>query len=518
LSYIHYDESRDFSVIHRNIDSGSVYLNDDWEPKLGDFIHSMKIKASERHQSFNIDKVWISTTDGYTDPTYIEKKIANHKSDMYSFGIVMFELLCGRRAVNMVDQDNKYLAPLAITHYREKKLNEIIDWDLWNQMDSQSFDIFAEIAYDCLKEERSQRPNIDEIVPKLEKALKHARENKPLKNRASCLRPFLREGAPVVIFLYIFFLVSRAQLPRRESRLQPVGMDLPNRVGTVEKRKPIKLELRSINKVYCNVKEYTVTQSKCHKNLVSTLSNLKHKNLVSLVGFCDENDDKIIIIRNETARGMLVEYLSDSMILTWVRRLEICVGVAHALSYIHYDEQRDFSIILRSIDSSRVLLNDEWVPKLSDFTFSMKIKASQRHHSFHTNRLAYVNGYADPAYLETKRVNHKSDMYSFGIVLFELLCGRKSIIDDKDDNHLAPLAITHYHEKKLENMIDHDLLKQMDLHSFNLLAEIAYECLAEERSRRPNIDDIPPRLERALELARVNSRVRPLIISFIALP
>ncbi|GJZ49156.1 kinase-like domain, phloem protein 2-like protein [Tanacetum coccineum] len=168
------------SVIHRNIDSGSVYLNDDWEPKLGDFTGSMKIKASERHRSFNTDKVW--STDGYTDPTYIETKRANHKSDMYSFGIVMFELLCGRRAVNKDDQDNKYLAPLAITHYREKKHNEIIDWDLWNQMDSQSFDIFAEIAYDCLKEERSQRPNIDEIVPKLEKALKHARENKPVRH------------------------------------------------------------------------------------------------------------------------------------------------------------------------------------------------------------------------------------------------------------------------------------------------------------------------------------------------
>ncbi|GKA71712.1 kinase-like domain, phloem protein 2-like protein [Tanacetum coccineum] len=237
---------------------------------------------------------------------------------------------------------------------------------------------------------------------------------------------------------------------------------------------------------------------------ISMLSNLKHKNLVSLVGFCDENDEKIIIIRNETARGMLIEYLSDSMMLTWVRRLEICVGVAHALSYIHYDEPRDFSVIHRYIASSRVLLNDEWEPKLSDFGVSMKIKASQRHHSFHTNRLEYVNGYADPAYLETKRVNHKSDMYSFGIVLFELLCGRKSIIDDKDDNHLAPLAITHYREKKLENMIDHDLFKQMDLHSFNMFAEIAYECLAEERSRRPNIDDIVPRLEKALELARVN--------------
>ncbi|GKD27101.1 kinase-like domain, phloem protein 2-like protein, partial [Tanacetum coccineum] len=103
-----------------------------------------------------------------------------------------------------------------------------------------------------------------------------------------------------------------------------------------------------------------------------------------------------------------------------------------------------------------------------------------------------------------ENVNHKSDMYLFGIVLFELPCGRESIIDDKGDNHLAPLAISHYREKKLENMIDHDLLKQMDLHSFNMFAEIVYECLAEERSRRPNIDDIVPRLEKALELAREN--------------
>ncbi|GJU10050.1 kinase-like domain, phloem protein 2-like protein [Tanacetum coccineum] len=134
---------------------------------------------------------------------------------------------------------------------------------------------------------------------------------------------------------------------------------------------------------------------------ISMLSRLKHKNVVSLVGFCDENDEKIIIIRNETARGMLSKYLSDSMSLTWVRRLEICVGLAHALSYIHYDEPRDFSVIHRAIECSRILLNDKWEPKLSGFEHSMKIKASQRHHSFHTNRVKGVKGYVDPTCLET---------------------------------------------------------------------------------------------------------------------
>ncbi|GJX41693.1 kinase-like domain, phloem protein 2-like protein [Tanacetum coccineum] len=240
---------------------------------------------------------------------------------------------------------------------------------------------------------------------------------------------------------------------------------------------------------------------------ISTLSSLKHKNLVSLVGFCDENDEKIIINKDETRRS-LSNYLTDPMLLTWVQRLKISVGIAHALSNIHYDEARDFSVIHRVITSGRVVLSVDWEPKLSDFDCSMKIRASERNHSFHTNRLEYVNGYEDPSYIETKRVSHKSDIYSFGIVLFELLCGRESIIDDDDndddDKYLGPSAIFHYRKKILEELIDPVLWKQMDLQSFDMFAEIAYECLNEERSRRPNIDDIVPRLEKALELAREN--------------
>ncbi|GJU24605.1 kinase-like domain, phloem protein 2-like protein [Tanacetum coccineum] len=228
------------------------------------------------------------------------------------------------------------------------------------------------------------------------------------------------------------------------------------------------------------------------------LSTLKHKNLVSLVGFCDENDEKIIILRLDT-RGSLVNHLSDSKWLTWVRRLEICLGLAHALSYIHYDEQRDFSVMHRNIDSETVLLNDNWEPKLSEFRLSLKIKASQRHHSFHTNKVSSRDGYTDPTYEKTKSANHKSDMYSFGIVMFELLCGRKVVIDDDQDNkYLASVVVAHYREKKLNEIIDWDLWNQMDSQSFNIFAEIAYDCLNEEPSEHPNIGEIVTRLEKAL--------------------
>nr|GEX36872.1 putative reverse transcriptase domain-containing protein [Tanacetum cinerariifolium] len=148
LSYIHYDEHRYFSVIHRNIDSETILLNDNSEPKLCEFRFSMKIEASQRHHSFRVDKVW----------------------DMEGHG---------KEVIND-DQDNKYLAPMAILHYREEKLEDLVEWNLWKQIDSQSFKVFTEIAYDCLNEERSQRPNINDIVMKLEKALELAPVNQPV--------------------------------------------------------------------------------------------------------------------------------------------------------------------------------------------------------------------------------------------------------------------------------------------------------------------------------------------------
>nr|GEV66583.1 receptor-like tyrosine-protein kinase kin-15 [Tanacetum cinerariifolium] len=246
---------------------------------------------------------------------------------------------------------------------------------------------------------------------------------------------------------------------------------------------------------------------------ISLLSTLKHKNLVSFVGFCDDNDEKIIIYKRET-RGSLYSHLSDSMSLTWMRRLEISVGIAHALSYIYYDESRDFSVIHRNIDSPSIYINDDWEPKLGDFIRSMKIKASERHQSFDTDKVWSTNVYTDPTYIETKRVNHKSDMYSFGIVMFELLlCGRTALINDD----LALVAVTHYREKKLDEIVDSDLRKQMDSESFNIFAETAYDCLNEERSQRPNIDEIVPKLEKALKHARENKPVRHLLFSSIFL-
>ncbi|PWA99805.1 protein kinase-like domain-containing protein [Artemisia annua] len=240
---------------------------------------------------------------------------------------------------------------------------------------------------------------------------------------------------------------------------------------------------------------------------ISMLSSLKHENLVSIVGFCDEKNEKIVINKYE-AKGSLDNYLSDPS-LTWFQRLQICLGVARALSYIHYDEGRDFSVIHRNIKSSKILLDDKWEPKLSGFELSMTNIASRRHRLCLTDACGTI-GYVDPTYAKTGCVTHKSDMYSFGIVLFEVLFGRKAILN-KRDIKLAQLAKTHYEYGQLNDMIDPHLRKQMDQQSFSIFARTAYYCLKEQRAERLNIDQTVVRLEKTLELqSKHENAVRPI--------
>ncbi|GKE36295.1 kinase-like domain, phloem protein 2-like protein, partial [Tanacetum coccineum] len=338
LSYIHYDESRDFSVIHRSIDSPTVYLNDDWEPKLGDFIGSMKIKPSKRLRSFNTDKVWI-TTDGYTDPTYIKTKCVSQKSDIYSFEIVLFELLCGRKSISE-HPDNKYLSTLAIFHYKKKILEEIVDPVLWKQMDPQSFNVFAQSAYDCLNEERSQRPNIDEIVARLESALKLQMERQNdeqsiVAAEVEVTSSNYDKGSLTPITTHVESHVSKntksflKDLSHLKLSLEDIA-SATNDFGQENIIRKFRFGL-IYNGHLLHSKLDIVAKRLYHRCLkdeskkfwteISILSSLEHKNLVSLIGFYEDVDEKIIMYKKE-ANESLEKYLSD-VTLTWMQRLKI---------------------------------------------------------------------------------------------------------------------------------------------------------------------------------------------------
>ncbi|KAJ0736273.1 putative protein kinase RLK-Pelle-CrRLK1L-1 family [Helianthus annuus] len=237
---------------------------------------------------------------------------------------------------------------------------------------------------------------------------------------------------------------------------------------------------------------------------VSMLSDLKHPNIVSIVGFCDEQHEKIIVTTYEAKNGSLKEHLSNPN-LTWTQRLKICVGVARALSYLHYDEGRGYGVIHLNINSSTILLDKNWEPKLSGFKVSIKQSLNRMDQVVLSEPIGTI-GYLDPEIGKTKGVTCKSDIYAFGVVLFEILCGRRAYIRNDANRLLAALVMQHYENDTLPDIIHPDLKNQMSgyqisVRSLRTYSETAYSCLKEERSHRPHMFSIVNKLEKALEKA-----------------
>ncbi|MFS7990731.1 putative protein kinase RLK-Pelle-CrRLK1L-1 family [Helianthus anomalus] len=146
---------------------------------------------------------------------------------------------------------------------------------------------------------------------------------------------------------------------------------------------------------------------------ISVLSNLKHKNSVSIIGFCDEVDEMMIVTMYE-ATGSLGRYINSSN-LTWKQRLRICVGLAHALSSIHYDEGRDYGIIHCNITSDPILLDENGEAKLFSFEFSIQQSVNYKDQVCPCEHTG-IMGCVDPAIEKTGGVTHKLDIYSFDVV------------------------------------------------------------------------------------------------------
>ncbi|XP_042758545.2 uncharacterized protein LOC111908106 [Lactuca sativa] len=227
------------------------------------------------------------------------------------------------------------------------------------------------------------------------------------------------------------------------------------------------------------------------------LSRYTHENLISLLGFCDGDGEKILAYEY-ASHGSLDRHLS-SMTLTWTQRLKICLGAARGLCYLHDPKETRERVIHRDIKSSNILLDENWNVKVSDMGLS-KIGPANQLQSFLATNVVGTFFYIDPMYMETSILTKESDVYSFGVVLFEVLCG--SLCYETKTNH-HPQSLVRwwkkcYKEKKMEEIIFHHLKQDMDLRSLETFSEIAYRCLQKSRSERPKMSYVVEKLEAAL--------------------
>ncbi|CAH8353975.1 unnamed protein product [Eruca vesicaria subsp. sativa] len=219
---------------------------------------------------------------------------------------------------------------------------------------------------------------------------------------------------------------------------------------------------------------------------LETIGRIRHRNIVSLHGYALSSVGNLLFydyMENGSLWDLLHVGTLKKVKLDWETRLKIAVGAAQGLAYLHHDCTP--RIIHRDIKSSNILLDENFVAHLSDFGIAKSIPTSKTHAS--TYVLGTI-GYIDPEYARTSRLNEKSDIYSFGIVLLELLTGKKAV--DNEAN-LHQLILSKADDNTVMEAVDPEVtVTCMDLGHIRKTFKLALLCTKRNPLERPTMLEV----------------------------
>ncbi|KAK9675471.1 hypothetical protein RND81_11G009100 [Saponaria officinalis] len=233
---------------------------------------------------------------------------------------------------------------------------------------------------------------------------------------------------------------------------------------------------------------------------VSLLSRIHHRNLVPLIGYCEEASNRILVyeyMHNGTLRDHIHDPVKQQR-LDWLTRLRIAEDAAKGLEYLHTGCNP--SIIHRDVKTSNILLDVNMRAKVADFGLSRQAEEDLTHIS---SVARGTLGYLDPEYYANQQLTEKSDVYSFGIVLLELISGRKPITEEYGiDWNIVHWARSLIRKGDVGSMIDPLLSGTMKLESVWRVAEIAIQCVEQHGVSRPKMQEIILAIQDAVKLEK----------------
>ncbi|KAL7098076.1 hypothetical protein ACP275_10G183100 [Erythranthe tilingii] len=241
---------------------------------------------------------------------------------------------------------------------------------------------------------------------------------------------------------------------------------------------------------------------------LSTVSRLKNEHFVGLLGYCLESDNRILVYEFATMGSLHdvlhgrkgVQGAEPGPVLTWGQRVKVALGAAKGLEFLH--EKCQPSIVHRDVRSSNVLLFDDFVAKIADF--SLTNQSSDTAARLHSTRVLGTFGYHAPEYAMTGQITQKSDVYSFGVVLLELLTGRKPVDHTmpKGQQSLVTWATPRLSEDKVKQCVDPKLNDDYPPKAIAKMAAVAALCVQYEADFRPNMTIVVKALQPLLNSSK----------------
>ncbi|CAI9269060.1 unnamed protein product [Lactuca saligna] len=454
LKYLHSGLGEHNRVIHRDMKSANILLDDNLEAKICDFGLS-RFGARNLEDTQLITK--IAGTRFYMDPLYAERSRLTKESDMYSFGVVMFEMSSGTLVYNQKcfgdDENPQYLFDVVRSCYDDDKKaarpDKLIDPFIKDHTDMNSFNTFNKIAHKCVNLKLEQRPTMEKIIRKIEQALEIQlnHDESPTTRSLDSFQIPLEEinlatqnfNHETCIGEYEYGVVHRGQLYERWQN-RTMAITRLNREGYRSWGQDVNKELRM-------------------------LSRFHHQNICRFIGYCEEANETIIV-HEYAVNGNVADHIGHRGTnklpnLTWAQRLKIIQGVARGLQCLHLALGEGIREIEGSVICENILLDESMEPKISFFGLSRQ----------------------GPTYHEPRE--HISDMYSFGVIIFEILSGRRANdlkIYIREDEQFDQLQ-EYYRNNKLNVFIDDYIRDQIDSPCLNILIDVAYRCI-KKRSHR----------------------------------
>ncbi|XP_044479333.1 receptor like protein kinase S.2-like [Mangifera indica] len=559
LYYLH--EQLETQIIHRDVKTSNVMLDSHYNARLGDFglarwlehelAYQTRTPSMKNHQFNLAETTRIGGTIGYLPPESFQKgNVATAKSDVFSFGIVVLEVVSGRRAVDLTYSDDQIILLDWIRRLSDNdKLLKAGD----NRLKDGSYKLsemegFIHLGLLCTLHNPHLRPSMKWVVealsgnhnvanlPALPSFQSHplyislsspgnttttastnsTRSNTTVTSTSS--NYITAQGETIYATAEFESSDSKPQVNRSQRRSTFFMVETPREISFKEiisatnnfsdSQRVAELDFGTAyhgileNRHHVLVKR--LGMNKCpalrarFADELQNLGRLRHRNLVQLCGWCTEQGEMLVVydyLANRLLSHLLFphNHKIGNSLLRWHQRYNIVKSLASAILYLHkeWDEQ----VIHRNITSSAIILDPDMNPRLSSFALAEFLTHNDHGHHHQATKgnrtVRGIFGYMSPEYIESGEATTAADVYSFGVVLLEVVSGQMAV-DFRRPEVLLIKRVREFEAQKrpLEDLVDSRLNGEYNHKELMRLTKLGIVCTLSNPELRPSIRQI----------------------------